>query len=117
MPIDKSKYPADWNAISLDLRAGRAGWRCEWCGAIHGLPHPVTGRRVSLQVAHLGIDKPDGLPGDKTDTMDCRPENLAVLCGKCHLDFDRNENVEKSIKTKIEQIARQREQAGQLPLF
>lgn len=36
MPIDYSKYPKDWKAISARIRA-RAGNRCETCGVANGL--------------------------------------------------------------------------------
>jgi len=117
MPIDKTKYPAEWATISLEIRHDRANWRCEWCGAEHDLPHPMTGSRVVLTVAHLGKDKPDGTPGDKDDKLDCRPENLAALCQRCHLNFDRPENVEKSIRTRHRKCAEDRRVYGQLSLL
>src|SRR5258708_5718493 len=63
MPIQKQLYPADWPAISYRIRFERAKGRCEWCGVLHDETHPVTGSRVLLTVAHLGIPKPDGTPG------------------------------------------------------
>lgn len=36
MPIDYSKYPADWHDISRHIRFERAKGRCEQCGAPHG---------------------------------------------------------------------------------
>lgn len=83
----RKRYPANWEDIVWVLRVKRARDRCEWCGR----PNSSTdgaGKRHVLTVAHLGIRKPDGSPGSKTDTMDCRPENLAVLCDVCHLQFD-----------------------------
>jgi len=35
MPMDKSKYPPDWAAISRAAKE-RAGWICESCGVAHG---------------------------------------------------------------------------------
>jgi hypothetical protein len=55
MPIraeEKARYPEEWPLISLWVRVC-AGWRCEWCPAVQGEPHPVTGSRVVLTVAHL----------------------------------------------------------------
>lgn len=83
------KYPADWSEISKRIRFERAGNRCEWCGAENGKPHPITGSRVVLTVAHLGVPLPDGQPGDRFNTMDCRDENLAALCQRDHLNYDR----------------------------
>ncbi len=32
MPMDRRKYPTDWEAISARIRHERAGDRCEACG-------------------------------------------------------------------------------------
>lgn len=93
MPMDRSKYPPDWEVISKRIRFERAGNRCEWCDAENYKPHPITFSWVVLTVAHLGIPKPDGSPGSKEDRMDCREENLAALCQRCHLNFDRPDNL------------------------
>jgi 5-methylcytosine-specific restriction endonuclease McrA len=79
MPIreeNRARYPRDWKAISLAARTA-AGWRCKFCGAEHGKPHPDTGAKVVLTVAHL----------------DHRPENndranLRALCQRCHNAYD-----------------------------
>lgn len=57
----------------------------------------MTGSIVVLTVAHLGIDKPDGSPGSKEDLADVREENLAALCQKCHLDFDREDHLRRRL--------------------
>lgn len=36
MPMDRSRYPDNWKAISDAIRFGRAGGRCEKCGLAHG---------------------------------------------------------------------------------
>jgi 5-methylcytosine-specific restriction endonuclease McrA len=74
---ERSRYPADWKAISLAIRVGRAKGRCEWCGAVNGQPHPVTGSKVVLTVAHL-----DHCPEHN------EPQNLAALCQRCHNGYD-----------------------------
>lgn len=82
MPFDRSKYPPDWREIAASVRA-RAGDKCEGtphfpdCRAVNGKPHPVTGSRVVLTVAHLDHD-----------TTHNDPENLRALCQRCHLDWD-----------------------------
>jgi hypothetical protein len=76
-PENRQRYPADWKAISLRIRE-REGWRCKWCDAAHGAPHPITGSTVVLTVAHLNHTPED-----------CRDENLAALCQRCHLNYDR----------------------------
>ncbi len=119
MPMDRKAYPDDWEKISRFIRFERAGGRCEWCKVPHfayrekGGDRWVTAQEIEeivgdggwvsfdlneatliiLTVAHLGIAKPDGSPGSKEDRMDCRPENLAALCQRCHLNFDRPDNL------------------------
>lgn len=89
---NRARYPADWPAIRAAIRE-RAGDRCECdgrCGSRHcmstpwarclvrnGQPHPSTGSRVVLTVAHL----------DHTPEH-CDPANLLALCQACHLAYD-----------------------------
>jgi len=132
MPMDRSKYPANWPEISFRIRFGRAKGRCEECDAPHfGWRDRETGDwfesdfqlwprelahrmiRIVLTTAHLGIDKPDGSPGSKEDTMDCREENLKALCQRCHLNFDRADHVQSRYRNRR---ARQIE-AGQQEMF
>jgi len=89
MPIDYSEYPPDWHEISERIRFDRAFGRCECdgkcghhhpdgrCRAVNGEPHPRTGSKVVLTVAHLNHAKED-----------CRDENLAAMCQRCHLAYD-----------------------------
>ena len=81
MPIDKTKYPPDWEAISSRIRFTRAQNRCELCGAENYKPNPKTGKKVVLTVAHIN-----------RDTTDNRDENLKALCQLCHLNHDRKDN-------------------------
>ena len=83
MPIkDWSIYPGDWKSISRSIRE-RAGNRCEGspaypdCRARNGEPHPVTGSKVVLTVAHL-----DHVP------QNCAPDNLKCWCQRCHTTYD-----------------------------
>jgi hypothetical protein len=99
MPIDYARYPADWKAISLRIRE-REQWRCKWCGAENGKPHPRTGSKVVLTVAHLGTPHADGLPGDKHDKHDVRDENLAALCQACHLAYDLRDHMRNAAETR-----------------
>lgn len=112
MPMDSKRYPPNWKEISLRIR-DREGWRCKWCGAPNGQPHPRTGSKVVLTVAHLGAAKPDGTPGDKHDKMDVRDENLAALCQACHLKFDIREHVENRRRNREAKALR----SGQLPMW
>ncbi len=111
MPIDRARYPENWDQISLSIRE-RAGNHCEKCGAPNGqyvyrrgvvgewltmlewhcLQYPLKNEfwpvKIVLTVHHVGIAKPDGTPGDRHDKMDCRPENLQALCQSCHWKAD-----------------------------
>lgn len=93
MPMRRELYPDDWEEISKRIRFIRAEGRCECtgeceahdfegrCEAINYDPHPITGSRVVLTVAHLNDDK-----------MDCSDENLKAMCQRCHLNLDRDEH-------------------------
>ena len=76
-PECKALYPKDWKRISLRIRTERAGNLCEWCKAENGQPHPVTGSKVVLTVAHLDHDP-----------RNCDDTNLRALCQRCHLSYD-----------------------------
>lgn len=145
MPMDKSKYPVNWDEISQQIRFERAGGKCEWCGVAHGAVgardkhgewhdddriHHMSATegdllfgefpkmiRIVLTTAHLGVDKPDGSPGDKHDKMDCRPENLAALCQRCHLNFDRDEHTANRRRTLAERREAEIRATGQLSLW
>ena len=77
-PENRLRYPRDWKLRSYFVRFVRAKGLCEWCGAEHGKPHPVTGSKVVLTTAHVFDDRPEasGLL------------NLAALCQKCHNGHD-----------------------------
>jgi len=134
MPIDYSRYPKNWPEISVQIRE-RAGDCCEWCGARNGAIgyrdkggefHEVTiyelcdalkldsikMTRIVLTVARLGVPKADGSPGDKHDKMDVREENLAALCQRCHLSYDRDDHMRHAAETR----RRRRIEAGQMEL-
>jgi 5-methylcytosine-specific restriction endonuclease McrA len=85
MPIraeNKARYPKNWPQISRRIRE-RAGNCCEGspafpdCRAENGKPHPVTGSKVVLTVAHL-----DHQPENVDD------DNLRAWCQRCHLAYD-----------------------------
>ena len=77
-PEMRDRYPADWKLRSRFVRFVRARGRCEWCGARHGLRHPVTGSRVILTTAHVYDDRPEA----------ASLLNLAALCQRCHNRLD-----------------------------
>ena len=82
MPINYKNYHPKWKLISRMIRFTRAKNLCEWCSAVNGQPHPVTGTKVVLTVAHI----------DRNRTNN-RFWNLAALCQRCHLNHDRNDHI------------------------
>jgi 5-methylcytosine-specific restriction endonuclease McrA len=91
MPVrseERARYPKDWRAISRAIRE-RGGDRCEQCGAENRQPHPVTGSRVVLTVAHL-----DHMPEN------CEPANLRAWCQRCHLAFDSQHHAANAARTR-----------------
>jgi 5-methylcytosine-specific restriction endonuclease McrA len=78
LPENKARYPRDWKLRSRFVRFYRAKNRCEWCGAENGKPHPITGNRVVLTVAHVFDERPEA----------ASLFNLAALCQRCHNRHD-----------------------------
>ena len=81
-PENKARYPKDWKSISKRIR-DNAGNVCEGspaypdCRAVNGEPHPETGSKVVLTVAHL-----DHQPEN------CADDNLKAWCQRCHNTYD-----------------------------
>lgn len=88
MPFHKERYPKNWTEISLRIRT-RSGGCCEFCGAKNYEPHPVTGSKVVLTVAHL-----DHNP------MNCAEDNLKALCQRCHLSYDAKHHAKNAVTTR-----------------
>lgn len=76
-PENRARYSRHWKLISKLVRFKLAGNCCEWCYAPNGQPHPETGSKVVLTVAHL----------DHRPENNIR-ENLRALCQKCHNGHD-----------------------------
>lgn len=90
MPIrheNRMRYPKDWKLRSRFVRFVRARGKCEWCGAVHGEPHPITGSKVVLTTAHVWDDSPEA-----TSLL-----NLAALCQRCH---NRHDNAARRAGTR-----------------
>lgn len=94
MPCDYSKYPPNWREIRARVLA-RAGNKCEGspaypdCRAANYQPHPVTGSRVVLTVAHLDHD-----------TTRSHLENLRCWCQRCHLTYDAQQHARNARNTR-----------------
>jgi hypothetical protein len=74
---DKKKYPQAFY-VARPLVLERAGNRCESCGAENHQTHPVSGKRVRLQIHHLDWNI-------KNNDID----NLRAYCAKCHGIFKK----------------------------
>lgn len=110
MPWDRSRYPADWEAIVARVRA-RSGDQCECqgeCGRRHGgrcaarQGEPTrSGGPVVLTTAHLDHD-----PAGADEAR------LRHLCQRCHLTLDAGLHAQHARETR----RRRREEAGQMRL-
>lgn len=78
------------------MRFVRARGLCEWCGAEHGKPHPLTGSTVVLTTAHVFDDRPEA-----SSLL-----NLAALCQKCHNGHDAKDR-QRRRKERAEAISAQ----------
>ncbi len=90
-PENKARYPKDWPEISKRIRE-RENNCCKFCGAKNYEPHPITGSKVILTVAHL-----DHQPEN------CADDNLAALCQKCHNAYDapmRRQGIKERLRAK-----------------
>lgn len=82
MPINYKEYHPKWKLISRLIRFKRADNKCEFCGAENYEPHPLTGSKVILTVAHIDHDKSNN-----------KFDNLKALCQKCHLKHDLPQHI------------------------
>jgi len=95
MPMDRAKYPDDWNEIETRIKE-QAGWRCEQCCLQCRRPgEPFDTHKRTLTVAHINHVE-----------MDCRDENLVALCPQCHLAYDQTRKVMQRLAKKRITIAK-----------
>lgn len=101
MPVDWSRYPADWKQISLRIKEA-AQWICQDCGMQCRRPgEPFDTHRRTMSVHHIDHDPPN-----------VAPENLVPLCAGCHLRRDASFHAQNAAKTR----RKQRVAAGQREL-
>jgi hypothetical protein len=96
---EKARYPADWPEIRERIRA-RAGDKCEWCEVANGalIDREGWGKYVTLTGPLADLEEMnDGKYYVRVvcttahlnhTPEDCRDENLAFLCQKCHNGYD-----------------------------
>lgn len=94
-PENRGRYPSDWKTVIRPRILARAGNRCEGspaypqCRARNHQPHPVTGSRVVLTIAHLNHTPED-----------CSDDNLRAWCQRCHLTYDRPHHAAQRLANK-----------------
>lgn len=80
----RTRYAEGWDSFSKQIRFERAKGRCEFCGAQHGKPHPITSKMVYLTTAHMDFE------GGVCDCQlrygfkCCRADHVLALCLRCH---------------------------------
>lgn len=123
MPMQRERYPDNWDAIALQIKT-EANWKCQECGRVcrqagealhdfidrvvpkvhckesYDLLEEITQKptRFVLTVAHL-----NHIPED------CSRENLKAMCSVCHCRYDLKA---MALKKRLK-----REYQGQLRLF
>jgi 5-methylcytosine-specific restriction endonuclease McrA len=97
MPIRAERaalYPKNWKQIRAAILE-RAGHACEGsprfpkCRAVNYEPHPETGSKVVLTIAHL----------DHDETIS-DPERLRAFCQRCHLTYDAAHHAKNAAETR-----------------
>lgn len=101
MPMDYTRYPADWKAIALATKEA-AHWICQDCGMQCRRPgESFDTHRRTMSVMHL-----DHNP------QNCDPSNLRAACSACHLRYDAAIHAVHAAETR----RRKRLSAGQMEL-
>lgn len=133
MPMERKRYPANWNQIALQIKE-KTGWHCENCD--RPCRKPQEDRfdfedriESTLWADELYEEKYDEELGTvylskltrfaltvahlNHTPEDCRPENLKALCSVCHLRYDAAHHVRSAKANRY----KKREAVGQLTLF
>lgn len=93
-PENRKRYPTNWKQIRAVI-LDRASHACEGspdypdCRAANYEPHPETGSKVVLTIAHL-----DHTP-EHND-----PSNLKAWCQRCHLNYDKDHHAVNAARTR-----------------
>jgi len=92
-------HSKEWKAFRASL-LDRAGNCCEGtpmhpdCRAENGKPHPVTGSKVVLTIAHMDHDESHG-----------DPERCRALCNRCHNSWDAKHRAANRAATRRKKLA------------
>lgn len=133
MSIDYNNYPTNWKTEIRPRILERADHKCEMCGVgnyAYGVRDaygfwcdreeleellldfdlfPVYPKsiKIVLTIAHL----------DDPDPMNCADDNLAALCQRCHLNYDRERNLKAQQVNRLKRIEEKRQANGERRLF
>ena len=89
MPMDRSKYPDNWDEIAFEIKEA-SNWMCNICGKQCRCPgEPFETHKKTLTVGHLNHDESDSAR-----------ENLMAMCAPCHLRYDAKHHAETRRKKK-----------------
>jgi len=82
MPIDRQRYPTDWEQIAFSVKQA-ALWRCQHCGqqCLRPGEKPSSTNRSEWTSAILSVHHANFTPEDN------QPQNLIALCTPCHLSL------------------------------
>ena len=86
MPCNYKKYPPNWKTEIRPRILKRAGNCCEvsHCNAENYKPHPITGSKVILTIAHLDHDP---------ENWEVSDNRLMAMCQMHHLKYDRESKI------------------------
>lgn len=115
MPMDRSRYPENWDAIAQATKEA-ANWHCEHCKKPCRRPGQswpeFALERINIGW-HVDLDKPQQwtltVAHLDQDPSNNDPANLKALCSICHLEHDRPH--------RLANRRRKLERAGQLNLL
>jgi len=100
MPMDRSKYPDNWEEIALAVKEA-ADWKCQTCGKQCRRPgEPFDTHRRTLTVAH--IDHEGG----------CDSSNLIAECAPCHLRRDAPYHARHARQTRARKVGQMEMKLG-----
>lgn len=134
MPMKRALYPDNWEQIARGLKE-RANWKCEECGAEHGVwilrhktdptrwiaPIGVEGEMTMLFNEDEWADRPTliqlGVAHLDQNPANNDPSNLKVLCRGCHLRYDAPFHAIKARRTKMNKKRQTALASGQLLIF
>lgn len=118
MPMDRARYPENWESFSAEIRFTRAGSRCECegecglhrthpgprrCSEVHGQKAKWAKGKVVLTVAHLNNDR-----GPCSCEPRCaRADHVKAMCQRCHIRYDVKRHMLNASETKLRKRGQQ----------